>query len=74
MIPALAVHRREPPMSVASELARIKRDIDSLSDEIAVNTGPRARVQLTAADRRSLKAEMQGLIQRLDELALKLSG
>jgi hypothetical protein len=61
-------------MSVASELARIRRDIDSLSEEIAVNTGPRARAPLSASDRRSLKAEMQGLVQRLDELAVKLSG
>lgn len=61
-------------MSVASELTRLKRDLDSLSEEIAVNTGPRARAPLTAADRRALKAEMQGLIQRLDELSGKLSG
>jgi hypothetical protein len=61
-------------MSVASELARIKRDVDSLAEEIAVNTGPRPRVQLSAPERRSLKAEMQSLIQRLDELAAKLSG
>ncbi|HVY50417.1 MAG TPA: hypothetical protein VHA07_02550 [Devosia sp.] len=61
-------------MSVASELARLKRDIDSLSEEIAVSTGPRARAPLSAADKRSLKAEMQGLIQRLDELAGKVGG
>ncbi|HEX4298170.1 MAG TPA: hypothetical protein VHZ56_09115 [Devosia sp.] len=61
-------------MSVSSELSRLKRDIDSLAEEIAVNTGPKARAPLTAAERRGLKAEMQGLIQRLDELATRLSG
>ena len=61
-------------MSVASELSRLKRDIDSLNEEIAVSTGPRAKSQLSAGERRSLRAEMQGLIQRLDELSGKLSG
>ena len=60
-------------MSVASELPRLKRDIASLAEEIAVNTGPRAKEPLTAAQRRALKAELQGLIQRLDELAGKLN-
>ena len=61
-------------MSVASELTRLKRDIDSLAEEIAVNSGPRAKAPLSAGERRSLKAEMQALIQRLDELSGKLIG
>jgi hypothetical protein len=60
-------------MSVSSELSRLKRDLASLDEEIAVNTGPRAKAPLSAAEKRSLKAEMQGLIQRLDELAEKLT-
>jgi hypothetical protein len=59
-------------MSVASELTRLKRDIASLDEEIATTTGPRAKVTLNASEKRSLKAEMQGLIQKLDELAVKL--
>ncbi|MEO8757305.1 MAG: hypothetical protein ABI398_06095 [Devosia sp.] len=59
-------------MSVSSELTRLKRDLASLDEEIAVNTGPRAKAPLSATEKRSLKAEMQGLIQRLDELAEKL--
>ncbi len=61
-------------MSVASELTRLKRDIASLDEEIGTSTGPRAKIQLSPAERRSLRAEMQGLIQKLDELAGKLSG
>ena len=61
-------------MAVASELTRLKRDIDSLAEEIALNSGPRAKAPLSAGERRSLKAEMQALIQRLDELSGKLSG
>jgi len=61
-------------MSVASELSRLKRDIDSLNEEITVSPGPRAKSPLSAAERRSLRAEMQGLIQRVDELSGKLSG
>ena len=60
-------------MSVASELTRLNRDIASLEEELAVNTGPRAKTPLSVADRRKLKAEMQGLIQKLDELAGRLS-
>ncbi len=60
-------------MSVASELTRLKRDLASLEEEIAVNTGPRAKAPLSASERRALKAEMQGLIQKLDELSGRLN-
>ena len=60
-------------MSVSSELTRLKRDIASLTEEIAVNTGPRAKSPLSASEKRALKAEMQGLIQRLDELSGRLT-
>ena len=59
-------------MSAASELARLKRDIDSLEEEVRVNTGPRARTPLSSGERRTLKGEIQGLIQRLDELGTRL--
>jgi hypothetical protein len=61
-------------LSVASELTRLKRDLDSLTEEIAVNTGPRAKAPLSGGERRTLRAELQGLIQRLDELSGKLAG
>jgi hypothetical protein len=60
-------------MSVPAELSRLKRDLDSLSDEIAVNTGPRAKAPLSPAQRRAIRAEIQGVIQRLDELSQKLT-
>ena len=60
-------------MSVVSELTRLKRDVASLEEEIAVNTGPRAKAPLSTAEKRALKAEMQGLVQKLDELAGRLS-
>ncbi len=60
-------------MSVASELTRLKRDIASLEEEIAVNTGARAKSPLSAGEKRALKAEMQGLIQKLDELGGRLN-
>lgn len=59
-------------MSLASELSRLKRDLTSLAEEIAVNTGARVQTPMSQADRRSLKAEIQGLIQRLDELSDRL--
>jgi hypothetical protein len=61
-------------LSVASELSRLKRDLQSLEEELSTATGARAKLVLSAGERRSLKAEMQGLIQKLDELAGKLSG
>lgn len=59
-------------MSVASELTRLHRDLASLEEEIVVNTGPRTKSPLSSAEKRKLKAEMQGLIQKLDELAGRL--
>lgn len=61
-------------MSVASELSRLKRDLASLEEEISTATGPRAKLVLSASEKRGLKAEMQALIQKLDELAGKLNG
>jgi hypothetical protein len=61
-------------VSAVSELARLKRDIQSLGEEIATSVGPRPKVPLSPTERRSLKAELQGLIQQLDELAGKLAG
>jgi hypothetical protein len=60
-------------MSVASELTRLNRDIASLEEEIVINTGPKAKAPLSATEKRKLKGEMQGLIQKLDELAGRLS-
>jgi hypothetical protein len=60
-------------LSVASELTRLKRDIASLEEEITVNTGPRSKSPLSTGEKRALKGEMQGLIQKLDELADRLS-
>jgi hypothetical protein len=60
-------------MSVASELHRLKCDLDSLTEEIATTTGPRPKATLSASEKRAHKADMQGLIQRLDELSAKLS-
>lgn len=60
-------------MSVVSELTRLKRDLASLEEEITVNLGPRAKAPMSAGDKRAAKAEMQGLIQKLDELAGRLS-
>ena len=59
-------------MAVSAEMTRLKRDLDSLVEEVAVNSGPKAKAPLSAGERRSLKAEIQALIQRLDELAAKL--
>jgi hypothetical protein len=59
-------------VSVASELTRLNRDLASLEEEIAVSTGPRAKSPLSVSDKRKLKAEMQGLIQKLDELSGRL--
>jgi hypothetical protein len=61
-------------VSVASELARLRRDIESLSEEIATGIGQRPRAPLSPGDKRTTRAELQALIQQLDELAGKLAG
>jgi hypothetical protein len=61
-------------MSATAEVARLKRDVTSLEEEIAVSTGARTKSPLSSADRRALRAELQGLIQKLDELHSRLAG
>jgi hypothetical protein len=61
-------------MSVESELTRLKRDVASLADELATGLGPQPKLRLTPADKRTYRADLQALIQQLDELAAKLSG
>jgi hypothetical protein len=61
-------------MSVQSELTRLKRDVDSLAEELATSVGPRPKLRLSPSDRRAFRADLQALIQQLDELAAKLSG
>jgi hypothetical protein len=61
-------------MSVESELTRLKRDVASLTDELATGLGPHPKLKLTPADKRTYRADLQALIQQLDELAAKLSG
>jgi hypothetical protein len=61
-------------MSVEAELTRLKRDVQSLAEEIATSTGASPKLRLSPTNRRSYRADLQALIQRLDELAAKLSG
>jgi hypothetical protein len=61
-------------VSAASELARIRRDLASLEEEIAGAMAPRSKSPLSDAERRSARSELQGLIQRLDELHTRLAG
>ena len=61
-------------MTVAAEMTRLKRDLDSLAEEIATSTGARAKAPLSASERRTVKADIQGLIQKLDELSGRLTG
>jgi hypothetical protein len=61
-------------VSAASELARIRRDLASLEEEVAIALAPRSKSPLSTAERRSVRSELQALIQRLDELSTKLAG
>ncbi len=60
-------------MSVPSEMSRLKRDLASFEEEIAVSSGPRAKSPMTADERRKVRAEIQMLIQKLDELSQRLA-
>ena len=60
-------------MSVEAELTRLKRDVQSLTEEIATSVGAHPKLRLTPVDRPSYRADLQALIQQLDELAAKLS-
>jgi hypothetical protein len=61
-------------VSTSSELARIRRDVQSLEEEIAGAVAPRSKSPLSEAERRTVRSELQSLIQRLDELSQRLAG
>lgn len=54
-------------------MSRLKRDLASFEEEIAVSSGPRAKSPMTADERRKVRAEIQMLIQKLDELSQRLA-
>lgn len=61
-------------MSAASELARLRRDLESLEEEVRIALAPRSKSPLSPAERRTVRSELQALIQRLDELSTRLGG
>jgi hypothetical protein len=60
-------------VSAASELTRIRRDLASLEEEVAIAVAPKSKAPMTDAERRSIRSELQELIQRLDELTQRLA-
>lgn len=56
-------------MLASSEILKLKREIASLREIVG-----RPKSALTAADRRSLKSDIERCILELDELRARLSG
>ena len=61
-------------MAAATELVRLKREIETLVDVVNQALRPGARPGLSPSQRRLLKSEIQDCMQVLDELGTKLSG
>ena len=61
-------------MAAATELARLRREIDTLIEVVNQALRPGAKPGLNASQRRALKSEIQDCMQALDELGTKLSG
>ena len=58
----------------ATELARLRREIETLVEVVNQALRPGAKPGMTAAQRRTLKSEIQDCMQQLDELGTRLSG
>jgi hypothetical protein len=61
-------------MAAATELARLRREIDTLVEVVNQALRPNAKPGMTPAQRRALKSEIQDCMQMLDELGTRLSG
>jgi len=58
-------------MAVASEIAKLKRAVDELVEGVEADL--RSRAGIPPGQRASLRAEIEGCTQALDELRAKLS-
>ncbi|MEO6394843.1 MAG: hypothetical protein ABIO40_02925 [Devosia sp.] len=61
-------------MPAGNEIARLKRDIETLTQAVNTDLRPGSRSPMTASERRALKSEIQACMQALDELGTRLSG
>ncbi|MEQ1900773.1 MAG: hypothetical protein ABL866_08575 [Devosia sp.] len=60
-------------MAAAFEIARVRREIETLVETTSLDLRPGAKSPLTPAEKRHLRSEIQICIQSLDELATRLS-
>ncbi len=61
-------------MAAATEIARLRREIDTLVEVVEQALRPGAKQGLNPSQRRALKSEIQYCMQVLDELSTRLSG
>ena len=61
-------------MAAATEIARLRREIDTLVEVVEQALRPGAKQGLNPSQRRALKSEIQDCMQVLDELSTRLAG
>lgn len=61
-------------MAAVNEMARLKREVEALAAAVELDLRPNSKTAMSAAQRRSLRSEIEHCVQRLDELRSRLSG
>lgn len=60
-------------MAAVNEVARLKRDVESLKDAIATDLRHGSKSPMSTKDRRAVKSEIEHCMQELDELRTRLT-
>lgn len=61
-------------MPAVTEVARLARDVDALTEAVALDLRPGSKTPMTLKDRRVIKSAIEDCMQQLDELRTRLTG
>ena len=61
-------------MPATTEMARLRREVDSLVAAVEQDMRPNAKAPMSASARLSLRSDLEQCMQRLDELRTLLAG
>jgi hypothetical protein len=61
-------------MPALNEVARLRRDINTLVEAVNIDLRPGSKAAMTVSDRRAIKSEIENCMRELDELRTRLTG